>query len=309
MQGLGPQARLFAQAFHRAVDLYEAAPNAVIARGVLHLPAGPKDSLRYAKIADAALFDPAKTRLTASADSPLQSAEPSGDGLLLEDALVVEPSRILDAWLGSDAMLDTVASVRRNADGWSLELGGGGEVAADVVVIAAGFASKVLAPELDLGAVRGQASWTRGESPALAILSGGYAMATRGGMMFGATHDRGDAGIEERERDHARNLAILRGISPGMASLISEWPLAAHVGTRATTKDFMPLAGLVGSETPGLFVLTGLGSRGYCLAPLLAEHVAALAVGAASPLPRPSAGLVDPERFARRHARAGSRRR
>ena len=44
---------------------------------------------------------------------------------------------------------------------------------------------------------------------------------------------------------------------------------------RATTPDRMPLAGQV---APGLFVLGGLGSRGFTAAPLLAEHIAALAL-------------------------------
>jgi tRNA 5-methylaminomethyl-2-thiouridine biosynthesis bifunctional protein len=43
--------------------------------------------------------------------------------------------------------------------------------------------------------------------------------------------------------------------------------------------------------------LTGLGGRGFVLAPLLAEHLAALVVGAPSPLPAPLAALVAPDRF------------
>ncbi|MDP1778123.1 MAG: hypothetical protein Q8K90_05885, partial [Brevundimonas sp.] len=40
------------------------------------------------------------------------------------------------------------------------------------------------------------------------------------------------------------------------------------------------------------------GSRGFCVAPLLAEHVAALAMGAPSPLPADLAARVDPLRNA-----------
>ncbi len=304
--GLGAHAALFAQAFHRAVDLYEALPDAVIARGALQRAADVEDSRRFAKIAGGALFDPAKTLLIGPAD--LSAREPA-DGLLFDDALVVEPSRILDRWLGDDTAAETVTSIRRGALGWCLALeGGGGEVAADIVVIAAGFASAALVPELRLGAVRGQASLTGGETIERAVLSSGYAMPTRDGVMFGATHDRGDDGLDERERDHARNLATLRGLLPELAARVSGGTLVAHVGTRATTKDFMPLAGMVDPERPELFVLTGLGSRGYCLAPLLAEHVAALAVCAPSPLPLHLAALTDPQRLARREQRARSRR-
>ena len=63
---------------------------------------------------------------------------------------------------------------------------------------------------------------------------------------------------------------------------------------RASAPDQLPLAG---EAAPGLFVLTGLGSRGFATAPLLAEHVAALAMGAPSPLAADLAVLVEPFRF------------
>uniref|UniRef100_UPI0025C0EA8C hypothetical protein n=1 Tax=Brevundimonas sp. TaxID=1871086 RepID=UPI0025C0EA8C len=47
----------------------------------------------------------------------------------------------------------------------------------------------------------------------------------------------------------------------------------------------------------GLYILGGLGSRGFCAAPLLAEHVAALATGAPSPLARDLAIRVTPSRL------------
>jgi tRNA 5-methylaminomethyl-2-thiouridine biosynthesis bifunctional protein len=56
-------------------------------------------------------------------------------------------------------------------------------------------------------------------------------------------------------------------------------------------------------------VLGGLGARGFALAPLLAEHVAALALRMASPLPSPLSRLVAPGRFAERaRRRPGGRR-
>jgi tRNA 5-methylaminomethyl-2-thiouridine biosynthesis bifunctional protein len=75
--------------------------------------------------------------------------------------------------------------------------------------------------------------------------------------------------------------------------------LGGRASLRATTVDRLPVAG----AADGLFLLTGFGSRGFSLAPLLAEHVAALAMGAPIPLPADQAELVDPGRFARRAAR------
>ena len=65
----------------------------------------------------------------------------------------------------------------------------------------------------------------------------------------------------------------------------------------------MPLAGPPGLS--GVYALGGFGSRGFSLAPLLAEHVAALLLGAPSPISVAAADLVSPERFVRRAARRG----
>jgi tRNA 5-methylaminomethyl-2-thiouridine biosynthesis bifunctional protein len=46
----------------------------------------------------------------------------------------------------------------------------------------------------------------------------------------------------------------------------------------------------------GLSILAGLGSRGFALAPLLSDNVAALALGRPSPLAKSQQLLVDPER-------------
>jgi tRNA 5-methylaminomethyl-2-thiouridine biosynthesis bifunctional protein len=77
------------------------------------------------------------------------------------------------------------------------------------------------------------------------------------------------------------------------------------VGVRATTSDYLPIGGPAPGAAPGLYVLTGLGSRGFTLAPLLAEHVAALALGVPSPLPAAVTTLIDPSRFARRALKRG----
>jgi tRNA 5-methylaminomethyl-2-thiouridine biosynthesis bifunctional protein len=91
-----------------------------------------------------------------------------------------------------------------------------------------------------------------------------------------------------------------------LAARLGGQPLEGRASIRVTTPDYLPVAGPAPDSPPGLFVLTGFGARGFCVAPLLAEHVAALALGAPSPLPQPLAAFVDPARFARRAARRSS---
>jgi tRNA 5-methylaminomethyl-2-thiouridine biosynthesis bifunctional protein len=197
------------------------------------------------------------------------------------------------------------------ADGaWRLIDPAGGEIAvADIVCIAAGAGAGRLAPQLPLSPVRGQISLAETSIPPGAAIWGGYAIPTRTGVLFGATHDRGDTAVDVRIEDHRRNLETLRQARPRLADGLDPALLGGGAGLRAVTPDFLPLAGPVpatgeaGQDQSGLYILSGLGSRGLCAAPLLAEHIAATALGFASPLPRDLIEIVDPQRFDRRRDR------
>jgi tRNA 5-methylaminomethyl-2-thiouridine biosynthesis bifunctional protein len=299
--GLGEAAQLFAQAFARAVTLYASIPDAIIARGVLQLAFEPRDQARFAKIADADLFEAGDLALLAAGATSARLGEAAPPALDQRRALVVEPAVVLAAWAG-DARVAAVARLDRDEKGWRLLDAEDVELARpDAVIVAGALGSARLIPDLPLQPVRGQASWAAGLAPAAAAAWGGYVLPTRDGVLFGATHDRGDQSTELRAADHARNLAALAKALPGLAGRLQDAPLEGRAAVRAVTPDRLPLAGAVGPE--GLYALTGFGSRGFSLAPLLAEHVAALAVAAPSPLTGSAADLLSPARFARRAAR------
>ena len=165
------------------------------------------------------------------------------------------------------------------------------------------FQSGTLVDGLPLSAVRGQASWTTTGETAPTAAFGGYVLPTRDGLLFGSTHDRDDARDDFREIDQARNLQTLGLAMPKLGSVVARVPLGGRASVRAVSQDMMPMAGA--TDQAGVYVLSGLGSRGFSLAPLLAEHVAALVMGAPSPISDDEAALVAPERFARRAARRG----
>jgi tRNA 5-methylaminomethyl-2-thiouridine biosynthesis bifunctional protein len=289
--GGGAPAQFFAQAFSRAVRLYESVSEAVIARGVRQLPAAPRDLGRFRKVAEGGFFDEG-------------SVEMLGDGLDQHQALTIDPRPVLANWAG-EVRHARVAALEPGPEGWRLLDAGGGEIAhADAVILAAGPACIDLAPGLELAPVRGQASWVEGENLEIqATAWGGYAVPLPGGVLFGATHDRGEADVAVRPGDHDRNLATLAAALPDLAAQLVGWPVEGRASLRAVTPDRLPIAGAVPGAGDGLFVLSGLGSRGFTHAPLLAEHVAALIMGAPSPLPAEAQDLVDPARFARRAAR------
>ena len=300
---LGEAARLYAQAFGRAVHLYDQVPGAVLSRGVLQFAEAERDADRFARIAASDVFEPDALSLLDAQAATARLGEPGPQALDQQTAQVIEPAAILAAWLG-DVVTARVATIAVDGDGWRLLDAEGREVLrADAVVIAAALGSAHLHPALKLEPVRGQASWTTTPISAPAAAWGGYVLETRNGLLFGATHDRGETAVDVRDADHTRNLATLSAALPALHTRVAASPLAGRAAIRATTHDLAPIAGEL---APGLFALTGFGSRGFSQAPLLAEHVAALALGAPSPISAAAADVVAPDRFARRAVRRGA---
>ena len=299
--GGGSRAALPAQAFARAVTLYEALPQAVIARGALKLSVALRDGARHAAVAEQDLFEPGTMTVLDAQAATARLGEPAADALSMSQALVVEPALVLDAWRGEtiDARVDRLT----HEDGvWRLRGSDGRLLAeADAVVLAGGAGQARLWPDAPLRPIRGQASWTdRPGSFPTPTAFGGYVTPTRDGVLFGATHDRDDVSTEARAEDDRRNLLSLTDRLPGLAAKLADAPLRGRAAVRATTADHLPIAGAVPGAAAGLFVLGGLGGRGFCLAPLLAEHLTARILALPSPVPRPLSTLVEPARFSSR---------
>jgi tRNA 5-methylaminomethyl-2-thiouridine biosynthesis bifunctional protein len=296
--GDGDIATLYAQALSRAASVYRETPGAVIDRGVLQLEQAPRDAGRFAKIAVQPIWpEGAMAALDAAACSDrLGEPVPTG-GLWMGEAMAVHPAAILEAWLGeAERITATVDRIEAAGRRWRLVDGADAVIVeADVVVIAAGWGTAGLEPALSLAPVRGQADWVEAVA-AGTVAWGGYMAPTGSGLLFGATHDRGETEGGPSPEASARNLATVAARLPGLAGRIAAaGATRARTAVRATTPDRLPMAGPV-PGTEGLFVLGGLGSRGFCAAPLLAEHVAALATRAPSPLPADLAARVAPQR-------------
>lgn len=286
-------AALFAQALERAGGLYRRIDGAVTAQGVLQLQSGARDEGRFARIAAQPLWPTdAMQPLTTEAVAARLDQPASVGGLWMGTALAVRPPKILETWLeGVRTVRARVADLTPTDGGWRL-IGPDGETVLEAaqVVIAAGWGAAALASELGLRPVRGQAEWVEGVRSQTAAAWGGYAAPGAGGLLFGASHVRDDTGTETRPEETQANRERLAQRLPRLAHGIEALPTRARAAVRATTPDRLPF---VGALAPGLFVLTGLGSRGLCLAPLLAEHLAARMSGAAGPLPTELAAITD----------------
>ncbi len=291
-------AALYAFALERARTLYAATPGAVIQAGVLQLEQAPRDAGRHAKIAVQDVWSAGAMTVLDGEGCAERTDEKAGvGGLAMAGALAILPETVLGDWLGEAKRLEArVERVARTSEGWRLtDAAGEAIMDADVVVLTAGWGNAALWPDAPLAPVAGQADWVEGPSSA-PVAWGGYAVPTGTGVLYGATHERGETEPVVSGEASARNLEALRTGLPALAGRVAEaGPGKARVAVRATTPDRLPLAGAIEA---GLYVLGGLGSRGFCAAPLLAEHVAALAVGAPSPLRTDLADRVEPLRFA-----------
>lgn len=289
--GDGPPARLFAQAFRHAVAAYDTVPGAVLSRGARHLADSEKDPARFQRIAAGPLHDPGAF-----------TAEP--DALLIHDGLVLDPAAIVPAWAGP-VDRRAVTTFEPAEDRWRL-IGEARETLgfADAVVLCAGPANTALA-DLPLQPVRGQCTVAAGAAIPQAVSFGGYAIPARDGVLFGATHQRGRTDTEGLPEDDTANLALIAGRLPDLAADLARAPLTSRAAIRAATPDHLPLAGPV-PDRPGLYVLSGFGGRGFCVAPLLADHLAATIGDYPSPLPADLADAVDPGRFHKRALRRTS---
>ncbi len=182
--------------------------------------------------------------------------------------------------------------------------------------------------------------------PARPVASGGYVIALPdamgamgameamwaglgGGLVCGATAHEDDDEPALREADHRANLAQLPSLVGADPSLIEQVicrpGVTGRVGWRVGFDDRLPVVGPVPANAPGLqgahrleqprqvprvaglYVLTGLGSRGITWAPLLADTLAAWVTGAPSPLPSSLLDAIDPARFVSRGVRRAVR--
>lgn len=170
---------------------------------------------------------------------------------------------------------------------------------AELVVLAAGYATRALlnADAPPLQAVRGQVSWGPMDDDLAAALPpfpvNGHGSVVAGVPVApGETPDTGGAAhlwvvgasyerdVDEplvKPDDHSANLDRLRGLLPAAAlaleSAFTSGKVRGWAGVRCATPDRLPLVGP--TRLPGVWVSTGMGSRGISLAVLCGELLAA----------------------------------
>ena len=244
----------------------------------------------------------ASTKTLTAADLP-----PDSPALWHAQAGWVKPAALVTAWLAAPGIAwrggASVAQLKYTSGGWQV-LDSTGELLAqaDMVVLSAGYESQALATAAgaippDLQAIRGQV--TLGLQTDLNQLApfpingnGGFIpnITTPDGprWLMGASYERDAKQPTIKQQDHADNLSHLQTLLPQAADDLtpqfSEGHAQGWAGIRCATPNRLPL--VMPLDGTGLWLCTGMGSRGLSFAALCAELLAAQVHGEPLPVDR-----------------------
>lgn len=279
----------------------------------------------------------AAERLQALAADPLLPPdwlEFGPEALRHPKAGVLAPAAVVARWAAGAELCcgAQAARLERTGEAWRILDAGGALLAeAETLVLAngPGLASFEETAWLPLQLSRGQIELAAGVAAPEAVADGTYAAPCPTGLVFGATFDAVEhaGAVAPEAASRAENLAALARLAPELAAAIDPARLVSRAALRAATPDRLPIAGQApdapswriskggqiageGQALPGLYLLGGFGARGFLVAPLLAERLAAEICGEPSPLDAGVLEALHPARFllrALKRGRAGMR--
>jgi len=253
--------------------------------------------------------------------------EQRGDGVHFPQGGVVDPTAFVRALLGATRVVQAqIVKLSTINNQWALKTGTGETLCHDAVIIANGLDALCFSQvrSLPLSGAAGQIDWfPEARAPDHALVFGPYAApAPQGGLVIGATYER----TQHRKPPPASALASqsnIAAVAPYIGDIAATLDIGAarpRASMRAVTPDGMPVAGPVpdwgffsgaydgvrhgrreafapGQYLPGLYILSGLGSRGLVTAPLAAAMIAAEMTGEPAPLAPETAETLHPARF------------
>lgn len=292
--------------------------------GVLHLATNEKESeyyralaLRFSEHKDFLRW------LPATEGSSISGVQLHNDGIFLAKAGWLDPRGVCQH-LCSHPNIEVFTETKidtffyDNAQ-WYVN----NNLSADLIFLANAHDANQFAQtaHLPLKKIRGQVSYIESSPPldmtnfpelSTAICGDGYvAPLGKRGLCIGASFNLKNMSPELDPEDHVENLQRLQAITSDYGDLqttVNSINIPGQVGFRCTTPDYFPLAGPLphaeafrdrfhqlskkaranidacGIYYPGLFCLTGLGSRGLAYAPLVADALASTVSGEPPPI-------------------------
>lgn len=302
-------AEFFTQAFGYATHFYQqhCATN-WFATGVVQLGyTAPRDE-RYQKIsrpeqAQGPGYDGRTVRyLTAEQTQALWSALPPYPSLYYPAGGWLRPAPVVEQLLAeAEVVQRRLVALEPDPRGWQLIFADGSKEHREQVVLACGAAlQQLLEPfKVQLQNVRGQVTQVKAtdvtaECPLVVCYKGYFTPVDHGQHCVGATYARDSESLQARSEDREENLANLRdNLAP------ASWPAqlkpqSDRAAIRNTTRDHLPM---VGELAPNLWVMGGLGSRGFTAAPLAASALVAAMTSQPMPLSASLWQRLQPQRL------------
>ena len=191
--------------------------------------------------------------------------------LVFPKAQVIDPKRVRAAMVeGAIIIKGRAANLRPTEEGLDVINEAGGVLASGTHIIfalGAGVLHMEMFSSLDLRFSRGQISWAKNDGREKALTYGGYAVPLGDDMLLGATHEQlGDVDpYAVTAKDDALNFDVyLKAVGRTASSSDKSSRAAVRVNTKTTWPFIMQMKANV-------FALTGLGSRGFVFAPLMAD--------------------------------------
>lgn len=293
----GPESRLALHALLHAQRTYERynTPHRGSDRafwhptGLLQLGTSEQERSRQKRFLDRHAYPASVLRpVSAKQASKLAGIPITHSGLWFPKSGWLEPTKVCAALLDHPGIScryqSRVESIQRTAaDRWQALLADGESLEATTLVVTGGHQVASLLPDdrtYRFKAIRGQVSQIPEHSvrPIETVICGKSYLnpAHQGLALTGATFDLNDDSPAVSITSHEENLDKLTGWLPAIWRQSAPPPrdLPGRVSFRCTTHDYQPVVGPVfqGEDGPdGLYVLTGLGSKGFAFAPLLAE--------------------------------------
>ncbi|NNE56905.1 MAG: tRNA (5-methylaminomethyl-2-thiouridine)(34)-methyltransferase MnmD [Hellea sp.] len=260
-----PESRFFLSSYLFALQRYHAL-GGIFSESIKHICPTAKEQTRFEKL---------------SRQKPLPKSHfnllPNND-FEFPQSMVITPKEIVENSCANSKMI--AGSGHHVKDGRILDAQGGAISEGSHFFWSCGFGIRDLQQfsGLKLRYSRGQLSYARTETDQ-AVTYGGYAIPLKNATLLGATHKRldGQSPFEARIDDDRKNFEKFLANNGGPLEPASR---PSRSSVRVTTPSTLPLI-FGGDQEWGL---TGLGSRGFVFAPLLAEAIVAKICGEVLPI-------------------------
>ncbi len=271
-------------------------------------------------------------KLLAAMPMPAAWMQSQKDGIFFPQGGVIDPAAFVNALIADTPLRITkVEKLTKANDRWTIEANDGTQDAFDAVVIANGLNALKFQQTrgLPLAGSAGQVDWfPAAAAPDHAHVFGAYAAPApsigdkKSGLVIGATYSpmTGADAPETLLEATQSNINVVRDRLPEFAGELTPEGSTPRSSIRCVTPDFLPIVGPVpdwgfysgaydglrhgrrqdyppGEILGGLFILTGLGSRGLVTGPLAAAMIASEISSAPAPVDANVAEALHPARF------------